>query len=85
MSVGHIARIMEEGGIATVVIASGVFRNRLAAMQIPRTVLTRHPMGRPLGRPGDHEEQRRIILEALNLLESAIKGGILVDLPDRSV
>jgi hypothetical protein len=74
--------MMEEGGIATIVIASGVFRNRLAAMQLPRAMLTRHPMGRPLGMPGDHQEQRRIILEALNLLEYANKGGIIVDLPD---
>lgn len=72
---------MEEGGIATVVVGSGIFRDRLAAMRLPRTVITHHPMGRPLGAPGDRERQRMVIAAALELLETAREGGGMVDLP----
>lgn len=82
VSVGHLARVLEEAGLATVVIGTSAFRDRLAAMHLPRTVLTRHPMGRPLGAPNDRETQRKVILTALDLLGSASKGGAIVDLPD---
>jgi hypothetical protein len=72
--------MMEEAGIATVIIASGVFRDRLAAMRLPRTVITQHPFGRPLGAPGNRERQRQVILAALDLLQSAQQGGIIKDL-----
>ncbi|MBI5714038.1 MAG: hypothetical protein HZC38_11550 [Chloroflexi bacterium] len=81
MSVGHLARMLEEAGLATVVIGTNAFRDRLAAMHLPRTVITRHPMGRPLGAPNDRETQRKVILGALELLESANRGGVIVDLP----
>ena len=73
--------MMEEGGIATVVIGSGIFRERLAAMRLPRTVLTHHPMGRPLGAPGNRARQRQVIATALDLLQTAGEGGTMVDLP----
>jgi hypothetical protein len=75
--------MMEEGGIATVVIGSGIFRDRLAAMNLPRTVITHHPLGRPLGAPGDHKTQQEVILTALNLLENARAGGTIVEMPSR--
>lgn len=82
MSVGHVARLLEEGGIATVVIAIRAFRDRLQAMRLPRLVITQHPMGRPLGAPGDVEGQHSVIRAALGLLESADHGGALVELED---
>jgi hypothetical protein len=72
--------MMEESGIATVVVASGVFQNRMEAMRLPRTVITPHIMGRPLGRPKDRAEQRKILLAAIKLLESANHGGTILDL-----
>jgi hypothetical protein len=77
--VGHIARLLEESRIATVVIGSSIFRDRLEAMRLPRTLLTHHPMGRPLGAPGDHATQRSVLLAALDLLENAREGGRIVD------
>ena len=74
---GHIARLMEENGIATVVIGSGVFRSQMESMSIPRSILTRFPMGRTLGAPGDRQTQRMLILEALDLLENASRGGVV--------
>ncbi len=40
-------------------------------MGLSRSLITRHPMGRPLGAPGDGERQRAVIEAALALLESA--------------
>ncbi len=83
MSVGHVARLMEAGGIPTVVIGVRAFRDRLAAMRLPRTIITPHPMGRTLGAPGDRATQKKVILAALDLLEHATHPSTIVDLPGR--
>lgn len=70
MSVGHVARLLEEAGIATVIVAAEAFRPRLEAMSVPRLVVTPYPMGRPLGPPGDRSRQRETLRAALILLES---------------
>lgn len=71
MSVGHLARMIEEAGIATVIIASSVFEDRLKSMCIPRALFTTNIMGRPLGAPGDAAGQEMVLRKALRLLESA--------------
>ena len=68
MSVGHVARVAEEAAIATVIIAAETFRDRLEALTVPRRLSTPFWMGRPLGRAGDGETQRRTLLAALELL-----------------
>lgn len=78
---GHVARLLEAAGLVTVVIGTSLFRDRLAAMHLPRVLLTRHPLGRPLGAPGDHETQRRVLLAALDLLDTATASGTLVEWP----
>ena len=72
---------MEAAGISTVIIAAAAFRDHLAKMTLPRVVTTPHPMGRPLGAPGDQQKQRATIISALELLESAKKVGTILDLP----
>jgi len=67
--VGHVARLLEEAGIATVIIAAEAFKDRLDAMRPPRLLTTPHWMGRPLGRPGAAATQRATLLAALDLLE----------------
>jgi len=74
---------METGGIPTVVIGVRAFRDRLAAMRLPRTVITPHPMGRTLGAPGDTATQWKVIEAALDLLENARGPGEIVELPGR--
>ncbi len=74
MSVGHVARLLEAAGIATVIIAVAAFQDRLAAMSLPRVVLTPFLMGRPLGMPHNSEQQRGILVAALHLLESATQA-----------
>jgi len=81
VSVGHIARLAEEAGIPTVIIASQPFRRRLVAMNPPRVVITPHLMGRPLGAPGDTDQQRRVLRAALDVLASATHGNTIIDLP----
>ena len=56
------------------------FRHVADVMNLPRTVITQHPMGRPLGAPGDTERQRTVIATALSLLETAERGGAIVEI-----
>jgi hypothetical protein len=79
--VGHLARMLEAGGIATIVVAARPFRHRLVAMSIPRLVLTPHPMGRVFSAPGDAAQQRAVLLAALELLETATEGNTVLELP----
>lgn len=71
---------MEAGGIPTVVVGVSAFRERLRAMNLPRTLITPFPMGRTLGAPGDVETQRRVIKTALELLENAQGSGVILDI-----
>lgn len=75
MSVGHIARVLEEKGIATVVIAVQAFEKKLKAMMLPRLLITPYAMGRTLGPPHSIENRNRIIKAALGLLDTAEKVG----------
>ena len=81
MSVGHVARLLEEAGISTVIIAVRAFSFHMEKMILPRMVMTPHPMGRPLGAPGDFQRQRDCILAALELLENAERAGSIYDMP----
>jgi hypothetical protein len=75
MSVGHVARLLEEAGIPTVIVASRVFAKPLEAMMLPRVLLTPYLMGRPLGRPNDSKGQTAVIQRGLDLLQRAEKSG----------
>ncbi|MFU8858608.1 MAG: hypothetical protein ACNA8S_16580 [Deferrisomatales bacterium] len=75
MSVGHVARVAEEAGIPTVAVYVKAFEKVAREMSLPRVLLTRHPVGRPLGAPGDAERQKSVLLAALELLENAPANG----------
>jgi len=75
MSVGHIARLLEENQIPTIITASKVFEKQLKAMHLPRVLLTSNLVGRPLGKPFDRTTQKNIILKGLNLLDGAQRSG----------
>jgi hypothetical protein len=79
--VGHVARLLEESGISTVLIAVQAFRARLEMMTLPRVVVTPHLMGRPIGPPGHPSMQSQTLRAALDLLGKAQKGGTIMDLP----
>lgn len=81
MSVGHVARALEEAGIATTTIVVEAFRHRAEEMMVPRTLVTRFPMGRPLGAPNDVERHLDVIRAAFNLLDTATGPGTIVSYP----
>ena len=81
MSVGHVARLLEAAGIATVIIASRVFEKRMRMMTLPRVLLTPYLMGRPVGPPGNPDAQRASVMAALALLDSAQQAGTVACLP----
>jgi len=69
-------------GIPTVVVLVRSFRHVAEEMGYPRAVITRHPMGRPLGPPGDTTTQRRVVATALDLLAQATTGGTIIEMDD---
>ncbi len=73
-----LAHVLEEAGIATVVLAS--MRPVAEKMKVPRTLYCEFPLGRPLGIPGDAEFQHGVLGAAFDLLE-APSGPVLVDYP----
>ena len=64
----------------TVTVLVRGFRHVAEEMQLPRTLVTRHPMGRPLGAVGDRATQRAVVDAALGLLETATEIGTIVEL-----
>lgn len=62
------------------VIAVKSFETRMRMMSLPRVLLTPELLGRPLGNPFDGNQQKRILKQALALLERAEKNGTLADL-----
>lgn len=66
-----LARIFEAAGMATVIVTNMPFwSERLGA---PRSLAVEFPFAHPLGQAHNQEMQRRVVLQALALLETA--GG----------
>jgi D-proline reductase (dithiol) PrdB len=76
---GLVARTVEETGIATVTVSTG--RDLSVQVLAPRTVFVNFPMGNAFGRPGDTNQQRQILMDALTLASTASTAGELIDLP----
>jgi hypothetical protein len=81
VSVGHVSRAIESAGIPTSAVFISAFQHVAEEMKLARTVVTRHPMGRPLGAAGDHPRHRRVTIAALELFDSADDSAI-VELPE---
>ncbi len=80
MSVGHIARAIEAAGIPTVSLMVRSLRPHAERMKVPRTLITRHIMGRTMGAPNDVERQTEVVEAALTLLEEATEPGTIREL-----
>jgi hypothetical protein len=74
--------VIEESGIPTVGIYIKAFRPYAENMKLPRTVVTQHPMGRPMGAPHDAHRHRKVLRTALRLLESAEQGGTIAEVDE---
>jgi hypothetical protein len=77
--VGLVCRLLEEHGIATVYVATG--RDLTALVKPPRALFVNHPMGNNFGRAGDTATQTDIVRAALAMIDSAERGGELIDYP----
>ncbi len=63
--------------MATVAVYVEAFSHYAEAMHLPRTLVTPHPMGRPLGPPGDTARQREVLEAALGLIDTADRPGVI--------
>ncbi len=68
-SAALVARVLEEGGLPTVVM--GCARDIVEQAGAPRLLFSDFPLGNAAGRPGDVESQDRTLALALDLLEQA--------------
>lgn len=78
---GLIARVIEAAGIPTVCVS--LQREITARVRPPRAVALRWPMGHPMGEPGRPAQQRQVLEDALQLLETGHVPGEIRDLPYR--
>ncbi|MEZ5560353.1 MAG: hypothetical protein R3E86_17645 [Pseudomonadales bacterium] len=68
-----IARELERRGIATLCLSSAY--SITASVKPPRAVYVDFPLGHTAGKPGDKALQRRIMIDALNALETILEPG----------
>lgn len=85
VSVGHVARAVEQAGISTVGVYVSAFRFVVEDMKLPRTVITHHPFGRPMGPAGRPERHRAVVMAALDLVETASAGATIAEMPGQFV
>ncbi|MGE4218943.1 MAG: hypothetical protein AB7G39_05805 [Alphaproteobacteria bacterium] len=64
-----IARYLEENGIPTVVM--GVARDIVEYCGVPRFLFVNFPLGSPCGEPWNTAQQRDLVSQALDVLETA--------------
>lgn len=69
------ARILEAGGIATVVIGAAL--DIVTYCGVPRYVYNDLPLGNPLGPPFDFDTQKSSVEAALSLIETATKPEVV--------
>jgi len=70
---------LEEKGFSTVTLTVSPEFNR--EIGIPRVAAIEYPYGRPVGQVNDDEGQRKVLLEALSVLEKAQDPGQVFHLP----
>jgi hypothetical protein len=75
-----MAHMLEERGLATTVIASVL--PQVEKTRPPRAVFVPFMLGRPLGEPNDPAFQRRVLMQALGLLQRSDGPVILEQFPD---
>jgi len=75
-----LAHYFESEGIATTAIA--LIREHAETMRAPRALWVPFELGRPFGSPGEPAFQRRVVGDALTLLNSTEGPVLLVDFPD---
>lgn len=72
--------MIESRGVATVVV--GLVRPHMEKSRVPRGLWVPFPLGRPFGEPEDKAFQRRVLSDALTLLDRRDGPRLVVDFPD---
>jgi hypothetical protein len=77
--VGLAQREVERAGIST--IALSTIPELTSSVSVPRLAGIEHPFGQTMGRPGDSDRQRGVLLAALEALETMRVPGSVAHLP----
>ncbi len=77
---GAVSHYLEARGVATTGIS--LVREQTEAMALPRFLWVPFELGRPFGAPHEPEFQRRVLLDALALVERTDGPVVLADFPD---
>jgi D-proline reductase (dithiol) PrdB len=76
--VGLIQRAIEDAGVPTICITLMPWVTE--KVKVPRAVSLEFPLGHPLGKSFDQEQQKMILLETLRVLESIKEPGVIIEL-----
>ena len=71
-----LARTLEAAGLSTVLVTNMPFWAEKTG--VPRTLAVEFPFGHTLGMPQDAAQQRRVVRQALKVLETAQSPGEIV-------
>ena len=75
-----LARTLEAAGLSTIMVTNMPFwAEKIGA---PRTLAVEFPFGHTLGQPHDVAQQRRVIEQALEVLEAAGAPGTIIHSPE---
>jgi len=77
--VGLAQREIERAGITTIALSN--IADLTMATSVPRLAAIEHPFGQTMGRPGDKDTQRAVLLAALEALEEMRMPGSIKHLP----
>jgi len=75
--VGLIQRAIEAEGIPTIGVS--ILKEVTQTVRPPRSVFLRYPFGHPLGEAFNAKQQRAILLDVLNGLETITEPGTILE------
>jgi len=81
--VSGLAHYFEDEGLATVIVA--LVREHIVSMRPPRALWVPFELGRPFGSPGKTGLQRRVLIEALALLDQDCPDPLLRNFSESAV
>ena len=75
-----LARTLESAGFTTILVTMmPLWAERIG---VPRTLAVEFPFAQTLGRAHDSTQQKRVLLQALEVLENTAQPGAIVDSPE---
>jgi D-proline reductase (dithiol) PrdB len=74
-SLAVIQRVLEATGLATISLT--IEPEMMQLVRVPRAMIVDFPPGCPVGEPGDHDKQRKVLEEALEYLTAMTEPGTI--------